>query len=274
MKTLHDLEVLVPLFAGGEKYAKRMQAFKSHGLLNMSDHQVHIKALIGTDKPENYYLDWGSMGCSIVSLIDSEYDHVAQKIYQYYIERSDENLLSRWYIRVDDDSSTNVGPLIDWLDRNFDYNEPHYFTTKQCWDITKIYKNAFEKEGWGHLAPQNNKGKGGDLPDNFIPHEWECCITSQGMMKRIAHHEGAMKFLRRLSYLPLGFGDMGLALAARITKFAVAEVEVLSARPDIRNYSAFGGDIHHIHFIAPDLPYYGHFTRELMNHGYRHQNPV
>lgn len=260
---MNTLEILMPL-CGKPKYLQRLADFQRLGLVNTDGVKMHVRALIGTEDPALFREGW-RQDCE---LVPGPVDQVAQKIYTHYAGLSVSDLeRAQWFMRVDDDSSTDVAGLCAWLEQ-FDPAEPHYFTTKQCWDLPDFYADALTRNGFGHFHARGNRGKNGGLPINTIPHEWECCVVSQAMLWRIMRHRQATKLLADLAAIPKGWGDMGLALAARITGIAIAEVEVLTARPDVRNFSPLGGHINHIHFVAHDLPYWRDFTSQMERAGY------
>lgn len=259
---MKNLEILLPL-CGKPKYLDRMKAFQRYGIVNHEGQSVHIKALIGTEDKSIFEAGWAQD----IEFINSPYEHVAQKIYGHYANLTEADIEDcKWFIRVDDDSSTNIAGLLKWLEQ-FDYQEPHYFATRMCWGLPDFYITEAEKVGAHDLLPVNGKSKnGGFVP--YVPHEWECSLVSQAMMRRIIRHQKAMAFLKGIEAIEHGWGDMNLAVAARMTGIAIAEVESLTAHPDVHNYSPLGGDIHHIHFIAPDLDYWKYFTEKMQENGY------
>lgn len=254
----YDLDVLVPLSAR-DKYAQRLQAFQHHGLLNGKCTSVRLTLLIGEEDRELFENGWNFP----VRIVEGDRGHAAARIYDYYAAMTEEELgAARWFLRVDDDSVTDVDGLVKWLDSNYNWEECHYLMTVSCCDILPIYRENAARLGYGHLFPFHSKGK----TERSSAHEWEAAVLSQTMMRRIVEQEHCGELFAHCADIEGGFGDHVLALAARMTGFTPAESEVLSQWPEIDNLSLFGGDLFHIHYIAPDLDNWSVFLDALQNY--------
>ncbi len=240
-----DLAILVPLCASG-KYLDRARAFQKVGLLNAKKSRVHITALIGTDPVESFPQAWGHPAM----WEGSAFNHVACKIYNHYASMHMDYIESaRWFMRVDDDSVTDVDGLVEYLDSNFNYTEPNYFHAHTNYDNAPHYRMAMEDTGYGHLVKRRVDGRW-----NALPHEWECSVTSQAMMKRIFGNPDIRVFFGRLASYEGGFGDHGLAMAARMVKCAPSEVEFLAHDAPFDDFTGWdGGSCYHLHTVAPDI---------------------
>ena len=118
-------------------------------------------------------------------------------------------LQARWYLRVDDDSLTDVRRLVNHLDATFYWRHTLHLAGTLNTDIDPAYQVVLRDlradrylQGAGHCE---------------FYHEWEASVTSHGAMRRILNNRIAREFLRRVALLPGGFGDHCLAVAARLT---------------------------------------------------------
>lgn len=251
-----DVEILLPVSANG-KYLDRLRAFQKTGLLNHQRHQIHVTILTGTEDPQRFEEGW----VYPFSIVPSRYDHVASKIYDYYSSICEGTSHSaNWFMRVDDDSCTDVGGLIEWANANFHSDDCIYLMSGYSWDIVTQYREAAIRLGYGHLFRPLMKGMRGGLPSSSFAHEWECSFLSKGAMQRIFAEQNCRRFFQEIAKLESGYGDHGLSVAARMVGIPTSQSEVLSSEPDMDKFSLFGGgDFFHIHYIAPDLPAWSQF---------------
>ncbi len=245
-----DIEILLPVSAKG-KYWDRFKAFQRTGLLNHRGHKIHVTLLTGTEEPERFERGWDYP----ITIVPSRYDHVASKIYDYYSTIAEETLdNASWFMRVDDDSCTDVGGLSRWAGANFRHEDCIYLMAASLWDIVTQYREAAIRLGYDHIFRPLMKGKTGNLPSSSFAHEMECSFLSQGAMRRIFAEPNCRRFFQEIAKLESGFGDHGLAVASRMVGIPTSESEVLCCWPAVDKFSLFGGgDFFHIHFIAPDV---------------------
>lgn len=251
-----DIEILLPVSANG-KYLNRLHAFQKTGLLNHERQKIQVTLLTGTEDPEQFEEGWNYP----ITIVPSRYDHVASKIYDYYSNISEDTLCSAsWFMRLDDDSCTDVGGLIQWANANFHSHDCIYLMSGYSWDIVTQYREAAIRIGYGHLFRPLMKGMQGSLPSSSFAHEWECSLLSKGAMQRIFAEPDCRLFFQEIAKLEDGYGDHGLSVAARMVRIPTSQSEVLSSQPDVDKFSLFGqGDFFHIHYIAPDLPVWSQF---------------
>ena len=245
-----DLEVLLPVFPSG-RWLQRLEAFRRFGLLGGKQLRVRLVLLAGTHKLDSELQSVDAWdGITEVVVVPGPHDHPAPKIYDYYANvLPEQGLLARWYLRVDDDSLTDLYSMMRYLDGTFNWHDPL------------------------HLAGALGKGIGGDyaallrevdgsrfLGDNGVCqvfHEGEASITSAETMRRILENRDALELLRRAANVPRGYGDLCLALAARLCGVPASPLPLMTAHCQLDEFTAFtpsGNGFFHIHYLSPDNP--------------------
>lgn len=242
-ENMYDLEVLIPICTINNKYKTRAEFFKKYGLFNIDDKKIIIKALHGpNDDIQEFDKNWPEN--IIVKMIKMPVDDAAQKIYSYYYKFIKTEIEeSRWFIRVDDDSVTDVSGLLNNLDEYFDHTKEHYLVTELRNDVNDIDKNLIKFMGYEKWY------------DHTVPlHELECGIVSQATMKSVINTPKSMKFFHYRHAINGGWGDHGFALAAKFAKIYPINAFFLNANNDldIVHSSLFDGHLNHVHLIAPD----------------------
>ena len=247
---LYDLEILLPVYPSGY-WLDRMNAFRQFGLLGGEQLRVRLVLLCGTYELGAALQEASAWpGVESVVVVNGTSDHPAAKIYDYYANiLPAQELQARWYLRVDDDSLTDVRRLVNHLDFTFYWRHTLHLAGTLHTDLEPAYQMVLRDlradrflQGAGHCE---------------FYHEWEASVTSHGAMKRILGNRLAREFLRRVALLPGGFGDHCLAVAARVTGIPMSQVPFLSAHCQLEDFAAFkpsGNGFFHIHYMSPDNP--------------------
>ncbi len=237
---LFDVEICLPVFLEG-KWKARLQAFRRHGLLNTSGVRVRLVLLAGTQREARLSRGWP---VDEVSVLQDSTDDAAAKIYSYYGRLSLPEIgRARWFLRVDDDSSTDVAGLVRSLDLSYSWREPHHLFAwaVQGEHLADPFPRWLEELGCGHLVSQH------------FAHDWEVSATSQPALLRALSDTRCRELLRRACALEGNWGDMGLAACCRVAGVSPAPASFLDPGPAWWDFSPFGGEKHHIHGVAPDL---------------------
>lgn len=235
-----DVEICLPVFLEG-KWQQRLHAFRRSGLLNISDVSVRLVLLAGTQDAPDLNAGWP---VDEVEVFRSSTNEAASKIYSYYHHLSLADLgRARWFLRIDDDSSTNVQDLILSLDRCYWWREAHHL---MAWQVSARplpapFPQWLHGIGYSHIVSKH------------FMHDWEVSVTSQTAMLHALSHSGARELLRRASQIEGNWGDIALAICCRLVGISPVTCSFLDAGPVYWDYSAFGGEKHHIHGIAPDI---------------------
>lgn len=250
---MYDLNVVLPVSGTPERFYNRIQAFKKFGLLNPKSYTVQISILHGTQSIDGITKDWPYP----VKLHPHEFDHPAPKIYYYYGTMTMRMAnRARWHLKVDDDSITDVHGLISYLDDHYDYQTPHYLCAGYMNNLWPAYKQILNELGMTKVVfPKNIK----------FGHEWECCAISQAAMKQIINDKVAQNYLLMCSNIPRGWGDHAVAAASALALVRPKKLLKITYEPKIQRFSLFGGDLYHIHYVAPDKACWGKFMRHYAN---------
>ncbi len=236
---MFDLEVLVPVHPEG-RWLERLEMFRRFGLLNIGQSRVRVVLLAGTF--EVSAADWA--GVEQVIVLNGPSNHPARKIYSAYRAMTLRDTMSaRWFLRVDDDSVTDVGGLLAHLDACCSWREPHHLAGHLCPSVHPAYQEMLrEVEARRLLSPEGEALAG---------HEWEVSVTSQAAMLRALSYPQARELLCLASNYEGGFGDQCLALCCRLAGMFPATVPFLSPFEHLDQFSLWGG-LFHIHYLSPD----------------------
>jgi len=249
-----DVEICLPVFLKG-KWKTRLRAFRRHGLLNTSGVRSRLVLLAGTQGEARLDQGWPVDEVRVVACATND---AAAKIYSYYNALSLSDLgSSRWFLRVDDDSSTDIGGLVASLDQSYAWRDPHHLI---AWPakgehLADPFPRWLEELGCGHVVSKN------------FTHDWEVSVTSQAALLKALSDPRCREIMRRASTLEGHWGDIGLAACCRVVGISPAPASFLEAGPVWWDYSPFGGEKHHIHCVAPDqAEHWAPFQEKLSQH--------
>lgn len=236
---MFDLEIALPVCIKQPQYKNRYDEFKKFGLANIK-HKVHVTVIHGAhEKPD--LTGWSSD--LSVSAVEWPHDHPASKIADYY-----SNLLqnspvkARWYMKLDDDSFTDVATLIECLDAEHDYNEPFYIVNGMNNNLDWVEFDVLRKYDMMRYV-SNPKAK--------LWHEWEACVLSHGFVEKMRTQE-MIGLWRFRSTFHQGSSDQTLGIVSKMLKVPPIEAYFMSKEAIVYHLSIFGGTLAHIHDLAPD----------------------
>jgi len=253
MDGVYDIEFVLPVAGSAQKWLDRLEDFKKYGLHNINTARTLITILPGDHEIEDLDKGWP---CNF-RIVRTKENNAAQKIYEFYskYKASDINHI-RWSCKLDDDSMTNVDKLVNDLDIYYDHERDYYLVSDLNFD-SKVYKDVLEEFGFKNwfIGGTLNERVRDDYSDakgdrKFeLAHEHEACIISQCTMQKMYENKTVRKMLKRMSEKPGGYGDHGVAYAARIIKVHPLDCQFMTAHPAVKEFSVFGGRFHHIHYI-------------------------
>lgn len=234
---MYDLEILVP--AEGN-LTQRFIDFKKWGIRNIGEYKVRLILAASHDNNESMFEGGWPEGID-VEFIKTPYKHVAQRIYYYYdsIIKPD---TAKWYYRIDEDSMNDISGLMKNLESSFDHEREYYIVAETNWDIQDIEKELLTKLGFDHWFTNDAKPQ----------HEHEVSITSNTAMKRILANNKVKEYFKMRKEIADGYGDHGLCFCARMEKIHPVIFQFLTIRPEISEFSEFGGRLNHIHWVGRD----------------------
>jgi hypothetical protein len=238
----YDAEILVPFC---RKFAGRIREFKRYGLLNTGGRRVLLTAILSGNEEVGGLLEGWGEGVEARAVSYRQPDHVSN-IYRFYAELNESSLRSRWLVRVDDDSCTDVGGLLDNLDLFYDWEGKFYLGDLASFRQTLSFGEGQVYPSYRHLL--------GDLEDKaeLLLNEIECGVISRGGMAHMLGSPPCMNLIRQRSELRGGFGDCVTAVAAALSKLHPVQCPFISHLPLISDFSVFGGHLNHIHMVSRD----------------------
>lgn len=232
---MRDLEVILPVSAKG-KYEQRLQDFQKYGLVNTSAKNTLVTLLVGPEKfPNNWLAGWPD-GVE-ARIHPGPYHHPSSKIYEYVPNLSD----ARWYLKIDDDSFTDIGGLLELLDLDYPSGR-HYISCGTSYTLHDPEISVLRKMGFGRWTHH---------PHSFA-HEQEASLVSKEAMEAILTNKIAMEFMEHRAKIEKGYTDISLAAAAKMCGVHATDAWFMTNQPNLKNFSLFGGHLQHIHWISRD----------------------
>ena len=231
----YDLSVLLLVHYAG-KYKQRLDAFKAAGLYNVDSRAVHLVLVAspGDWKRREEILAGWPAGMDI-TLLEMGSHHPIPKVNGYYLWLKENQIRSNWYLRIDDDSVTDLGACVDYAEANYAGLPVHLMT------FPLFFPEAVRK-----YVPYL-KHHGLRIPT--ITHEHESSLTSHQAMQGVFECEQATEFLAYTGASFECFGDQPLALAMHIARVPVATNPISSRDFLADQLTLTGGRYAHIHYV-------------------------
>jgi len=236
---MFDVEFLVPV-CGRLKH--RLADFKRYGLANSKNRSVKLTLIVSGELIND--LDSGWPAGFSVNIVESKSSNFIGNLYRYYVDLDPSNLDFRWFVRLDDDSCTDVDGLLTNLDRFFDDSCPRYLG-----DL-----NAFHcARAGGELVAYNQYRSLLGPYDRFVDlmqNEVECGIMSASAVAKMIKNEASRQLLETRSDISGGFGDCVVAIAAAMSGVWPVNCPFVTKDPLIHEFSLLGGIRNHIHRVC------------------------
>lgn len=246
----YDLEIII---LACKKYQSRFRDFKKYGLLNIKDKKIKVNIILSNSEEISDIKENWPTGVSVHVQTEFNKNSYVQNIHNFFLNFNLEKINSRWIVKLDDDSITDVSGLVDNLDRFYNYEEPFYLAAS-C----NRFENSggFGKEYW--CLPQHldylNKLKDYKNLIFLLNHEVECCIISSAGLKRILTNRDSLDLIRERTKVPCGCTDITLAFAAAMAKLYPIDCPFLTHLPELQKFSFVTGGIkNHIHLISREI---------------------
>jgi hypothetical protein len=249
----YDLEIVM---LSCKKLNSRLCDFKKYGILNIKEKSIKINVILSnSEEITDIEKNWPK-GVDI-NVIRYSNPNYAQNIHKFFLEY-DLSSNSRWIMKLDDDSTTDISGLINNLDTFYNYEEPYYlasscskFMGPEYWIA---YKYLDEMEEHGSLLFS-------------LRHEIECSVISKKAINKILKNPKCINLLKKRSELERGATDVVLALASSIAKIYPIDCPFLTHLPALRDFSLLpGGFKNHIHLISRNLDGENFLAEQRSNH--------
>lgn len=254
---MHDIEMIVPAELNSTVIAQRLKDFKKWGLVNTEnvDIKIYFMASCDNNQTDLDALCKGWPSNFTVEGIITPYKHVAQRIMYYYDKIMKEDT-ARWYMRLDEDSITDVRNLLARMDDWFDYKRDYHVVGEISREPQDIEYKILTNLGYNWY----DEIYGYDI--NTAPiHEIEMSLTSNEAVKKILNNQESKTIINLRKEFATGQGDHAFAFAARLAKIYPISVKFITRDPRIIDFSMYGGRYYHVHDIARDR--HGEYIRWL-----------
>jgi hypothetical protein len=243
---MFTFEVAIPADLSSGKIRQRFADFKKYGFYNVGDNvlNLYLLGIKGID-PGDILEGWPKNVNP--NYIQTPYVHVAQRVYHYY----DKILLpnrAEWYLRLDEDSITDVSTLAKFLTRDYDHRREYHLTGQLNHDIYNLDRTLLTMLGYGHWYHPHDNHNYFDAPQ----HEVEIGVSSNAAIQKLYSCTQSMKYFSMRKEFPEGWGDHGVTHAMRIAKVYALVAKFLTHQAEIVNFTRFGGQRAHIHWISRD----------------------
>lgn len=236
---MFDLEIVLPVCISHPVYKQRYFDFQKHGFFNI-DGNIHLTLVCGPD--ESPELD-GWHPSIKVDVIKHENNHVASKVAAYYLQLAKKPPVdARWYLKVDDDSITDIKSLLKNLDAEYSWDLPEYVCCGLNNNLDWIEFDVLKKYNLMRWV-SNPRAK--------IWHEWECCALSNSYVKKMNRQDIVDLWQFRASFQQ-GSSDQTMGIVAKILRIVPSDAYFMSKDAILCHSTAFGGTLSHVHDIAPD----------------------
>lgn len=235
----YDIEILMPVC---RRYIGRINDFKKYGLLNIKERKVLITLITSNEQIEDLEKDWPA-GVNARTRPSANPDHISN-LYRFYAELRKEDVVSKWIMRLDDDSCTDIDGLLSNLDDFYDWQDKFYLG-----DLNKFEWAVRGMEG--ELFPSYKYLLGShERIALSLENEVECGIISYGGIIHMLSSERCMNLIRKRTEMTGGYGDCIVAIAAALSKLYPVQCPFITQYPQIFDFSLFGGVKNHIHLIS------------------------
>jgi len=242
---MYDYEFVMPTEVNNEVIVQRIKDFKKYGFMNHEGLKIKLFLMASKDNdPKILQEGWPSN--FDIEVVVTPFTHVAQRIYWYYARYLKPDR-ARWYVRIDEDSLTDMGGLENNLNLMFDDKLPYHVVGKLNWDVWEADEEILRSLGYGHFYRHHSNHH------DFPPHEHEISVTSNVAIKMLCNNPSAKKYFEVRKEFPDGYGDHGLCHCLRMSKVYPIVVSFLTHEPELINFSAFGGFRNHIHHTCRDM---------------------
>jgi len=243
---MYDFEFIVPIETNTKKLLTRAYDFKKYGFQNLGDLKIKVYLMLSKGN-EASKVESGWPDNVDVEIVIAQYTHVAQKIYLYYSEHIQPDR-ARWYVRVDEDSITDISGLNNTLVRDFDHEREYHLISELNYDVQPVDQTLLTMLGYGHWYKTHPNLQFHVAP----PHEHEISITSNAAVQRLKSCDQAQKYLDMRKEFAEGYGDHSMTHALRIAKVYPTLVKFVTHEAELCNLSIYGGFRNHVHWISRD----------------------
>lgn len=238
----YDLEIVMSVCS---KFGHRIEDFKKYGLVNIKNRKIKLNLLTTNEIIEDLEKNWHEQ--ITVEVVNLPHECYTKTFHSYILNYDFENMESKWLMKIDDDSCTDIDGLLSNLEEFYDHKEPFYLAAS-CSRFKEMGING--RENWIFGKYIENFGKYKKIAYN-LKHEVECCIVSQTAVKKILQNNESKSLLSKRSSIEGGCIDCVFAFASALAKVYPIDCPFITHFPTLEKFSLFNNGIkNHIHLIC------------------------
>jgi hypothetical protein len=229
-----------------ENYSTRLDKFKECGLMNIGDKKVKVFLLVGNEEMPTVEEGWQ---CD-TEVVRCDFWHNAPKTNHFFAEMTKSQInSSRWFMKIDDDSTTNVSALIDKIDEDFSWHNNVNITSEEC--NLRVMEGVSRPQDDMYISLIRESDYAAIIEDrdkNWKLHEWEHNILSGSAVKHILNkgiNTGIL--LKSLKYGNSGRSDHLITLLSNLSDIPFEKVKYMAYLPYIGDF--ISGKMLHIHYL-------------------------
>ena len=236
---MFDLEVIVPICG---KFLRRLDDFKRYGLVNQKGRRVRVNAVLSGEEVDGIAEGW--RGDFEVKVVRNESKEYVANLYGFYLTLDPARPESRWLVRLDDDSCTDIDGLVSNLDRFYGHEGPVYLG-----DLHPLQNALNGYEGSVYLEYKSLLGEQEPF-GHLLMTEVECGVMNAPAVSKVLGNAPSRRLLEKRASLSGGYGDCVVALAAQIAGVHPINCPFITHQAFVRDFSLLGGVRNHVHMVA------------------------
>lgn len=249
----YDATIFLPIHVANKP---RVELFNEIGIVNCKKSKILLCFLTGSElysqkEIEEIYPKYAENENIDLKYLRYESDHPAAKVYDFYLQ----NKLwedSKWIIKIDDDTSTDIDMLMNFL---LSHNEEKEYVFISHWsygdvEITKNLLDEFEiYEKIEHCkSDSNSKVEALQCKRENLDHEHEILICSNLVMNIVTHKY--KEIIKRRSEINDGYTDQLFYNLCKAEKIYGIQTRLLDSDGDLLKY--LSNLTFHTHNLSPE----------------------
>lgn len=233
----YDLNVILAIKAG-ESFRTRLEHFKKLGLINVKDRRAHVTLLLNRSHRRHcseLAAGWNGVP---VSLLEMASPQPISKVNGFYLWLRNADLHSKWHLRVDDDSITDVDRLLCFAETRFGDAAIHLMASPSYIESgPPIFADYFAQH---------------KMRIPTMAHEHKASLTSIAALEVVLNNTQACSFLEETGLLFERPADRALALAMHLCNVPTSSCSIMTKVFAQTEMSLTGGRYAHIQNVPWD----------------------
>ena len=246
---MYDMTFVISCCVSQPLYAERLAFFRDWCLPNCGDY--NIKVILNANNEDDIGHESLHHWPYDTEIMVSPYSHECPKTYHFYANVKKRHIEeTKWMMKVDDDSITDVSRVLDEVNGKFRYTDPVFImsTKSMLGRVEGMYHGIMKDFGMGKYAK---------APYNI--REAEACIHSQQSLNLISNNPLTKPFYNRVIN-EIGVKGKGDALNSAIAQHSGSKlgfVDSWSWQPYFESFCTKRlSHIHYVYYIKAKKPYF------------------